>query len=132
MIELWQIDKTKCVIRTTIFFPFWPKWVKEEFGRRASWNPEKTGWTISATRCTQVLRRLLSKFDEVTVYRKKVIGRKKCDTRCVEAIGDECVCSCNGFNHQGKLQGYKLVGETTLIGSGNTEIIVEVYKKETQ
>lgn len=46
----------------------------------------------------------------------RVSQSTKCDTRCVEAEGDDCVCSCGGMNHKGSDIGYYQVGETTLVG----------------
>jgi len=34
---------------------------------------------------------------ELTIRARQ--SHKQCDTRCVEAVGEECVCSCGGENH---------------------------------
>jgi hypothetical protein len=49
---------------------------------------------------------------------------EKCDTRCREAEGAECVCSCGGQYHGGDntyTRGWRLVGTTTLFKTGWTE-----------
>lgn len=46
--------------------------------------------------------------------------KKRCDTRCVNAVGFECVCECAGANHGGMLNmdDWRLVGATTLVSDG--------------
>ncbi|TSB31237.1 hypothetical protein FNJ62_07040 [Streptomyces benahoarensis] len=48
---------------------------------------------------------------------------ERCDTRCQEAQGDDCTCSCMGENHSGAAYWctWILVGDTTLINSARRE-----------
>jgi hypothetical protein len=53
----------------------------------------------------------------------KVSETEICDTRCIEAVGTECECSCRGEYHGGlnflMSDGWQLVSETTLVRSDN-------------
>lgn len=90
--------------------------------RTIEWR--KPHWLVARGRLHDVVA-VLSQFWDVDVY-VEGYATQKCDTRCVEAQGDECVCSCAGANHQGAAGwGWEQVGETTLI---NTEITRAHYR----
>lgn len=56
----------------------------------------------------------------------------KCDKRCRDAQGMECVCQCLGENHKGGslLTGWFEVGETTLITRDTKRRFMQVRKED--
>lgn len=67
-----------------------------------------------AARCVGLAER----FGVVHVY-LDYLENQRCDTRCQQALGDDCVCRCAGQYHGGASyqQAWTQVGETTLIAS---------------
>ncbi|MFD9475010.1 hypothetical protein [Streptomyces goshikiensis] len=56
------------------------------------------------------------KFGEIDLHLEFSM-RQRCDKRCQDAEGDDCVCSCMGENHGGAAywRNWIQVGETTLV-----------------
>jgi hypothetical protein len=83
-------------------------------GARPKW--ERPFWTVSRTAFGEVVRILVHKYGCVEVITDGGVGNK-CDTRCREARGDDCICSCagtqHGIHHLGPKE--RVVGETTII-----------------
>jgi hypothetical protein len=77
-----------------------------------------------------LLEALVERYGKVEVWLEFSLTQK-CDKRCRDAHGDECVCSCLGMNHGG-IWGRRWfeVGETTLI-SPEVKRIVGVVTAET-
>lgn len=91
-----------------------------------------THWLVSRSRLHDLVHYLTWNFGDVEVIIDGY-STQKCDTRCVEAKGDDCVCSCAGANHKGG-GNWVQVGETTLISHERTRshfIAPELRKKET-
>lgn len=76
-------------------------------------------WTVPRARLLDVVA-ALARYWPVAVALDVRQGGEQCDTRCIEALGDDCVCACGGANHGG-LGGradWIQVGATTLIAPG--------------
>ncbi|MGP3637512.1 protein kinase domain-containing protein [Streptomyces sp. 24-1644] len=67
------------------------------------------------------------KFGEIDLYLEFSL-QQRCDQRCQDAIGDDCVCSCLGENHGGAayLRNWTQVAETNLVG--DPEVCVRHYR----
>ena|SRR5260221_6653236 len=83
-------------------------------GTRPEW--ERPYWTVSRAAFSSVVDLLLNEYGIVEVTTDGGVGNR-CDTRCREATGDDCVCSCAGTQHGiGFLSaGERVVGETTIV-----------------
>jgi hypothetical protein len=83
-------------------------------GARPAWEPPF--WTVSRTAFDTVVRVLVRKYGCVAAITDGRVGNK-CDTRCREARGDDCICSCagtqHGIHHLGDNE--RVVGETTIV-----------------
>ena len=111
-------------------------WIKETLGSRIPVARVQGGYGCECTRAPgemghwEVARHhlwglaeaLVDRYGEVHVF-MDFSRRERCDVRCVEAAGDECVCACGGANHRGlatRMDGWIEVGETTLVSSGKS------------
>ena len=83
-------------------------------------------WTVPRSRLNPVLKSALETYDQVTVYQLRR-HQARCDTRCTDAHEWICICSCGGRNHQGTMNGYRLVGSTTLVGTTDTQWVKTTY-----
>ena len=88
-------------------------------GTNPEWDAEGHRWTVSRAAFGRVLAALLHEFPAVKVVTDGRT-RNRCDIRCREAIGDECICQCAGRYHGSRLiaAGERIVGETTIVGQG--------------
>lgn len=82
------------------------------FDRQSGWWHITVRGAQGLTDLREALRRRYG-WCYVATHHKRSDGR--CDTRCVNAQGPECVCSCGGANHGGSYYPYTLVSETTLV-----------------
>ena len=90
-------------------------------------RPERDGqrkrWLIARTHFMALIEALKARYGQVRVITAHC-DTEKCDTRCQEARGDDCVCSCGGRFHGGT-DGYTrrwiLVGTTSLRRYGWSE-----------
>lgn len=85
---------------------------------RARWCIVRKAWLVPRSKALAVAEHL-ARFGDVEVF---IDGHatQKCDTRCTQAKGSDCVCSCAGSNHRGTRDGWMQVGATTLISSDVT------------
>jgi hypothetical protein len=92
-----------------------------ERGFRPGWDG--TYWRIARPRMAEAVDLLLSRWPEVGI---EIHGHSAnlCDTRCQEALGLECVCSCAGRHHGGGLFGTP-VGETAVLV--DSDVVVTQY-----
>ncbi|MGW2057433.1 hypothetical protein ACWCOZ_26560 [Streptomyces sp. NPDC001840] len=96
------------------------RWIKEELGARVrpEWNGDASPrrWEIARPHLRTIVEALADRFGEVEVI-LQFVTTERCDTRCQEATGDDCECSCLGVNHGGAAYWRKwiLVGDTTLV-----------------
>jgi hypothetical protein len=92
------------------------RWLHAHLGRRI--KPQYAGgkWMIARPHLRHVVSGLAERFGFVHVY-LDFLENRRCDTRCQEATGDDCVCQCAGENHGGAdyQRAWMQVGETTLI-----------------
>lgn len=110
-------------------------WLREQLGAGIpySWNKDKKLWMMSRKHLFTIVPAMASKHGSVEVY----IDFKttvKCDKRCRDAKGNECVCQCLGDNHKGGslLTGWFEVGETTLITSDVKRRHMRVTKSDVE
>ncbi|GAA2334717.1 hypothetical protein SVIO_027740 [Streptomyces violaceusniger] len=102
------------------------RWILEELGERIrpEWNNEMTPgrWEIARPHLRTIVSALAERFGEVDVY-LQFSATERCDTRCRDAAGDDCTCSCMGENHGGAAywRNWMLVGETTLVDVARKE-----------
>lgn len=116
-----------------IYRPLQPErmrlWMPHQGGSNRSWLHAALGariqpvydspsgrWLIARPHFTVLVDALLDRFEQVDVS-AEFSATQKCDTRCRNAEGDDCDCSCLGEHHGGGLWGggWFQVGETTLI-----------------
>lgn len=93
------------------------RWIHTALGSRIQpvWNKAERRWEIARTHLLPLVDALAEEFGEVLVE-LEFSTTQQCDTRCRNAEGDHCECSCLGEHHGGGLWGGWLqVGETTLI-----------------
>ncbi len=93
-------------------------WLKDQLGDRIrpDWVQGHPGhWEIARTHLLPLLEALVGRYGQVEVWLEFSLTQK-CDKRCRDAVGEECVCSCLGTNHGG-IWGRRWfeVGDTTLI-----------------
>ena len=83
-------------------------------GTRPAW--ERPVWTVSRTALTAVVHVLAEAYGCIELITDGGLANK-CDTRCREALGDDCVCSCAGTQHGIAHLGPReiVVGETTIV-----------------
>lgn len=109
------------------------QWIKEALGSRIRPTWEKapaSHWTIAREHLTVLVDALVDRYGEVEVvmdYRTT----EQCDTRCQIATGVDCTCSCLGENHggAGSVRGWRHVGETTLVSSGEAHQVRRLVTK---
>lgn len=83
-------------------------------GTRPAWEPPS--WTVSRTALAAVVDLLAREYGCVEVITDGGVANK-CDVRCRDARGDDCICSCAGTQHGvgGPGAGEIVVGETTIV-----------------
>lgn len=105
------------------------RWILAELGdrMRPEWNITAKRWEIARSHLRTLVEVMAMKFGEIDVY-LEFSTRQRCDVRCRDARGDDCVCSCMGENHGGAAywRHWMLVGDTTLVG--NAEVQVRHYR----
>ena len=90
---------------------------------RPQWDGDRKRWMIAWAHFTPLIGALKAEYGQVRVITAHC-DAEKCDTRCQEARGDDCVCSCGGRFHGGTgsyTRGWILVGTTSLRRYGWTE-----------
>jgi hypothetical protein len=99
-----------------------------ELGLRPVWVKDGGYWQLARGKFAQVVRALANGLGEVQVT---VEGHttQQCDTRCWNADGDDCVCSCAGANHGDSQHGWIQVGETTVI---KNEYLSQTYRVQAE
>lgn len=97
-------------------------WLKTVCGRltRPEWNKTTGRWEVARNHAIDLLEPLTERFGVLDLVRYGA-ARVKCDTRCWDATGQDCTCSCAGVNHGGgnDLADWIQVGDTTLIERGS-------------
>jgi hypothetical protein len=110
-------------------------WLKESLGRRIrpEWNKEARRWEIARNHFRPLVVALAEKFGAVDVY-LEFSTTERCGTRCHEAVGDDCTCSCLGLNHAGAayMGDWLQVGETTLARPGVKRVRLLVRRENVQ
>src|SRR5436309_274621 len=77
------------------------RWLHQYLGHRI--KPQYAGggrWSIARPHLRQVVSGLAERFGLVHVY-LDYLEDHRCDVRCQEATGDDCVCQCAGQDHGG-------------------------------
>jgi hypothetical protein len=95
-------------------------WLRSELGHRVDLQYVGRGeWEIARAHLRELIEACAERFGEVDVI-LDFRARDRCDARCRDAVGDDCVCSCLGENHGGAAywKRWVPVGETTLIDDG--------------
>jgi hypothetical protein len=104
-------------------------WILAELGdrMRPDWNTAAKHGEIARTHLRTLVESMTMKFGEIDVY-LEFSTRQRCDVRCRDAHGDDCVCSCMGENHGGAAywRHWTLVSDTTLVS--NADIQVRQYR----
>jgi hypothetical protein len=112
-------------------------WFRRHLGSRV--QPFHVGagvWAVARPHLRCLVDGLVTKFGHLHVvldFRKS----QQCDTRCRDAQGDDCECSCLGVNHQGAAwwRNWIEVGDTTLITAGDVvrrEVTLQRNQDETR
>lgn len=96
-----------------------PTWIPAELGR-----PGWTGhWTIAREHLT-VVAEVIALRDGAIDIEMHYSEAERCDWRCQNAKGSDCVCSCEGEHHgTGEHAAWKQVGDTTLVRSTGIRIV---------
>lgn len=120
--RLWRPADSRA--RLELRLPYQPgnrAWLHQVLGARIQPHyHRRTGrWRIARPHLRLLVDELADRFGAVEVVLDFRLT-ERCDTRCQEAAGDECTCSCLGVNHGGAAywKQWRLVGETTLVLSG--------------
>jgi hypothetical protein len=74
-------------------------------------------WKVSRNHSKVLLDGLVAMYRDVTLYSDYSVVAQ-CDTRCREAVGEDCECSCLGVDHgSGRMwRRWEIrVGETTIL-----------------
>lgn len=116
-----RIDRRINETRLHLRMPYRPRnraWLHTALGDmiRPEWNSAEHRWEIARPHLMRLAHALADRFGAVDVYLEyKTTDR--CDTRCRDAEGDDCECSCLGEHHGGGLWGggWVQVAETTLV-----------------
>ncbi len=101
-------------------------WLLEELGARVrpEWNRTASPrrWEIARPHLRTIVDAMAQRFGEVEVILQFSVT-ERCDTRCRDAAGDDCTCSCLGENHGGTAywRNWILVGDTTLVDAARHE-----------
>lgn len=96
-----------------------PRWLKRHLGSSITVKHVGGGvWEIARDHLRHVIVGLAERFGHVNVH-LEYLENQRCDTRCVNAHGDDCVCQCGGENHGGMdyARDWMQVGDTTLVGT---------------
>ena len=114
-------------------------WVRKACGPRThpEWNAENKTWEIARIHYARISNALIIRYGAIMRF-EDYDGTEKCDLRCQNAEGEECVCSCLGQNHGinsdyyegGEEYSYdasqwRKIGFTTLRGQSRT--ILKMY-----
>jgi len=103
-----------------------PTWVSAPDGQ-PGWHGY---WTISRTHLNVVAEAVAIRDGEVTVE-MHYSDKEQCDSRCQDATGDDCTCSCEGKHHgEGQYASWKEVGATTLVRSTGEKTITRVLTRK--
>ncbi|MEV6967575.1 hypothetical protein AB0M47_20970 [Hamadaea sp. NPDC051192] len=92
------------------------RWLHKHLGSRIRPEYADGQWTVARAHLRHVVGGLADRFGVVHVYLDH-LEQQKCDTRCVTAERDDCVCQCGGENHRGAdyQRAWIQVGDTTLV-----------------
>lgn len=92
-----------------------PEWVRGAGGREG-W------WEIARNHLQPLVEALVERWGAVDVT-LIYSTTEQCDTRCQNARGDDCTCSCLGLNHGHGFAGqWTQVGDTTLVQREYTKV----------
>ncbi|RZU48850.1 hypothetical protein EV385_0579 [Krasilnikovia cinnamomea] len=97
------------------------RWLHQRLGSQI--RPEHRGggvWAVARSHFRHLVEGLAERFGYVDIlldFRQA----ERCDTRCRDARGDDCTCSCLGENHGGAAywRHWIEVGDTTLVAPGD-------------
>lgn len=95
------------------------KWLKRTLDSRIPVDWVDGAWEVARHHLWTVVEALADRFGEVEAI-LDFRTTERCDIRCVEAVGDECVCACAGMDHGGLsdvMKDWMEVGDTTLIST---------------
>ncbi|HEU5108048.1 MAG TPA: hypothetical protein VFT95_05775 [Micromonosporaceae bacterium] len=98
---------------------------------RPEWNAPARRWEVAKAHLFPLVDALAERFGRVDVF-LEFSATERCDTRCRNATGDHCECSCLGEYHGGGLflDGWVQVGETTLVSPGRLMRHMRVTRDE--
>ncbi|WP_239153510.1 hypothetical protein [Virgisporangium aliadipatigenens] len=93
-------------------------WLHEQLGARIRLEYAGGKWTLARTHLRLVVTGLAERFGHVHVH-LDYLENQRCDVRCQEALGNDCVCQCAGQFHGGAdyQRSWIQVGETALIAA---------------
>lgn len=97
-------------------------WLKETLGDRIrpDFRKPPPRWEVARIHFAPVVQALANRLGRIDVY-VDFRTAEQCDTRCRNARGQECTCSCLGRQHgRGITYGWNLVGDTTMVQSSGT------------
>jgi hypothetical protein len=110
-------------IRSTRF------WLQNVGGNPPTWNESKSYWEVATKRFNALIPLLFSKYPKVYIiqpFRQQEI----CASRCWNAQGHDCQCSCMGANHgQGKFGSWLEVSDTFATRYGEQEMACRLLTK---
>lgn len=92
-------------------------WIHSVIGDRArpTYSKQNRYWLIARDHFSKLVEALLDRYGRVDVL-AEFTTTEVCDTRCQNARGTDCQCTCLGNNHGGgQWGGWFQIGDTTLI-----------------
>lgn len=105
-------------------------WIKSGFGTGASLRPQliqpNNVWTIGRNHLALAVDEVADQCGFVDVY-LQFEEKQRCNDSCLNAVLDECVCSCLGVNHGGGLYPGRRI-RSMRIANGVTEVVTRVSR----
>lgn len=119
--SLWRPATTGRLVMKTPYRPDNRAWIHETLDSRRvrpEWNKERKRWEVARNHFRPMVLAMIERFGVVDVILDSR-STERCDTRCREALGEECECECLGVYHGGLgwLGDWVQVAEHTLVRS---------------
>lgn len=104
---VWKQRSIPVIVRKGKGFPLFVRlpyqkdncvWLQNGQRNKPKWIVEKEYWEVPKAWFDEVVNRVLERWDNLYVIQPHV-AHQKCATKCWEAKGHECECSCLGEYH---------------------------------
>jgi hypothetical protein len=104
-------------------------WLHNVGGKPPTWNSAQSYWEIAAKRFNDLIGLLFSRYPQIHNI-QPFLEQEVCASRCWNAQGHDCQCSCMGTNHgQGKFGAWLEVSDTFATRWGDQEMACRLLTK---